>query len=76
MARLKWTVQFEVDEIWVADGFVMTDQRALEMLSNDLAYANMNSELGAKVIKAPKNERIAKLQGYKTVEDYLASLDE
>jgi hypothetical protein len=68
MAKLKWTVEFSVDETWVADGFILTDERALDMLSHDLGWANIGTELRAKVIKAPDPEKIAKLQGYKTVE--------
>jgi hypothetical protein len=26
--RLKWIVEFEVDESWVADGFELTNERA------------------------------------------------
>lgn len=59
----KWTVEFSVAPTWVADGFEMTDERALEMLSNDLSSA-YGYELGTKVIKAPSQERIRKEQGY------------
>lgn len=64
MAKFKWTVEFEVDEIWVADGFVMTDERALEMLATDLGWAS-ESELGAKVIKHPDMNKVAVAQGYR-----------
>jgi len=63
MTKFKWTVEFEVDECWVADGFNLTDERALAMLTADLCYAN-SEELKAKVIKSPDVERIAKVQGY------------
>ncbi len=59
MAKLKWTVVFEVDDVWIADGFNLDDDRALEMLSGDLTYAHIGSELGAKVIKAPTEKQIA-----------------
>jgi hypothetical protein len=61
--RFKWTVQFEVDETWVADGFDLTDERALEMLNGDLVSARTD-ELGARVIKAPTASSIRKAQGY------------
>ncbi|MEQ8308061.1 MAG: hypothetical protein RIA09_16005 [Hoeflea sp.] len=70
MAKLKWTVEFEIDATWVADGFVMTDERALEMLASDLGWAS-ESELGAKVIKHPSLLKIAKLQGYPSVKKML-----
>lgn len=71
MAKLKWTVEFEVDETWVADGFILTDERALEMLATDLGWAS-EAELGAKVIKQPSLTKIAKLQGYSSVKKMLA----
>lgn len=64
MAMLKWTVEFEVDESWVADGFTLTDERALDMLSHDLQWAIVDTELSARVVKAPSEDRIAKLQGW------------
>lgn len=73
MAKLKWTVEFEVDESWVADGFILTSDRALDMLSKDLGWANIGTELGAKVIKAPRPGLIAKLQGYDTIEKCLGN---
>ena len=63
MAMLRWTVEFAVDESWVADGFDLTDERAKEMLATDLGYA-YGHELGAKVLKYPSAERVARLQGY------------
>lgn len=59
---LKWTVEFSVDEIWVADGFDLTDERALDMLSSDLAFAMPEVELQAKVIKAPSRRKIQRIQ--------------
>lgn len=63
MKRFKWTVELTVDETWVADGFDLTDERALAMLAGDLSYA-YGYELGAKVLKAPKKDDILKAQGY------------
>jgi hypothetical protein len=58
-----WTVEFEVSENWVADGFDMTDERAFDMLQNDLTYAYPH-ELKARVVKRPNENAIAKVQGY------------
>ena len=63
MARMKWTVEIEVDECWVADGFEVTVERVLDMLQADLGYAR-ESELGARILSAPSPARIAKAQGY------------
>ena len=62
---ITWTVELSVSDNWVADGFELTDERALDMLASDLTFAYKGTELQAKVIKAPSKEQIAKLQGYK-----------
>ena len=63
MKKLKWVVEFTVSEIWVEDGFDLTDERLLEMLAGDLPYA-YEHELGAKILKAPDANLIKKIQGY------------
>jgi hypothetical protein len=63
--RFTWTVQFTVNPVWVADGFDLTDERALDMLANDLSYANIGTELDAKVLTAPDPDEIAMEQGYR-----------
>lgn len=63
MSMLRWTVEFAVDSSWVADGFDLTDERAKEMLNQDLRYA-YGHELGAKILKYPSAERVARLQGF------------
>lgn len=62
--KFKWVVEFEVDEIWVADGFDLTEDRAIEMLSEELPYANIDGELNAKILKSPDKNKILKVQGY------------
>jgi hypothetical protein len=64
----KWTVEFQVHETWVEDGFDLTDERALDMLAHDLSYANIGTELKAKVLDAPSPMRIKKAQGYPVAE--------
>lgn len=63
----KWTVEFEVSENWVADGFDLTDERALAMLQNDLGYA-YNHELKARVTKYASAHAVAKAQGFQNTE--------
>jgi hypothetical protein len=60
----KWTVEFSISENWVADGFDLTDERALSMLSRDLGFAYEGTEIQAKVVKAPSQAKILKAQGY------------
>ncbi len=63
MARQKWTIEIEVDDTWVADGFDMDDERAHIMLHEHLPWAR-DHELEARVTKAPNPNVIRKLQGY------------
>lgn len=59
----KWTVEFTVDETWVADGFDLNEERALGMVENALPFA-YEHEFSAKVIKSPEKSAILKAQGY------------
>ena len=69
--KLKWTVEFSVDESWVAAGFDLTKERAHEMLATDLAGAH-NHEILTKIVKAPDPDHIATLQGYANAKEMRA----
>lgn len=58
----RWTVEFQVTENWVADGFDLTDERAFGMLANDLQYA-YGHELKARVVRKPSKAAIEKAEG-------------
>jgi hypothetical protein len=58
-----WVVRFTVDPTWVADGFCMTDERALSMLASEVSGAH-GSELSAQVLHAPSALQIVRMQGY------------
>ena len=62
--RYTWIVRFDVSPEWVADGFIMTDERANEMLSLALPFADEEHEIRAAVIAAPSFARIMAEQGY------------
>lgn len=62
LKRFKWTVEIEVSETWVADGFNLTDNRANDIVQRALPYAT-GSEVSARVLKAPSPESIAIAQG-------------
>lgn len=64
-----WIVRFEVCGTWIADGFDLTHERALDMLATDLGMANIGEELNARVIAAPPADTIAQEQGYKDAAD-------
>jgi hypothetical protein len=70
MAKFKWTIEIEVDETWVADGFDATDERMHSMLAHHLPYA-YGHELKAKVLARPADEAVAKAQGFRNVAEYL-----
>ena len=55
---LKFTVEFEVDARWIADGFDLTDERAGTMLEQALPFANSETEIRAKVVKRPSKAAI------------------
>jgi hypothetical protein len=59
----KWTITFEIDAIWVADGFDMTNDRAKDMIERELAFSR-NDETRVKVLKAPSAKAILREQGY------------
>lgn len=68
--KFKWTIEVEMDEAWVADGFDMTDERVSNMLQAYMPHV-YGHEVGGRVLKRPPDEAVAKAQGYKTVEAYL-----
>lgn len=73
MAKFKWTVEIEIDETWVEDGFDLEDDDAVaDMIKGSrLGYAT-SQEVKSKVLKRPPDELVAKAMGYGTVKEYLA----
>jgi hypothetical protein len=63
MKTFKWVVEFEVTETWVADGFNITNQKAMGMMEEALPFAS-GAEFKATVLKAPDAKLIRKTQGY------------
>jgi hypothetical protein len=65
MKKFKWTVEIEVDETWVADGYEATAERVKEaILEHSLGYA-YDHEVKVTLLKAPKASDVEKAQGYK-----------
>jgi len=60
---MKWILEVEVSDKWVAVGFNLTAERAHEMFCNELIYA-YNDEITVKILTAPANDDILKCQGY------------
>lgn len=63
-----WVVRLDVHKTWVEDGFELTEPRARDMLAGTLSYAD-GSELGAKLIRSPDADRVAKMMGYDNAKD-------
>lgn len=68
MAKFKWTVEFTVDEVWVADGFEIDKDRALDMIATTLPHS-VSTEFNARIIAKPPADKIARAQGYKSAAD-------
>ena len=66
--RFKWTIEIEVDETWVADGFNLTDDSATEMLGKRLGWA-YSHEFSARVLTSPPPVEIQRAQGFLKCED-------
>lgn len=69
MSKQKWTVEIEVDDTWVADGFDLTTERMHDIMTRAMSFA-YSEEIACKVIARPDDEVIATLQGYPTVAEW------
>ncbi len=63
MKFIKWIVEIQVEESWVADGFDLTKDRLHDMVSKDLGGA-YSTEIKTKILSKPLTQTIKKLQGY------------
>ena len=59
--KFTWIVEFEVDKIWVADGFDPSSNDFKDMLWNNLSYA-YSHEIYARIVKAPERSQIQRAQ--------------
>ena len=57
--KYRWVVEFTIDEVWVADGFRMTDEDARDMISDRLPHS-YSHETDAKVLESPPVDELAK----------------
>lgn len=58
----KWTIQIEIAERWVADGFNLTDEQAQDMIEQRLSCATPD-EVKARVVRAPSASALASAKG-------------
>lgn len=66
LARFVWTLEIEVDEIWVADGFDFTDGRVASVRDNLIPEA-YTTEVAARVLSRPSSDEVRLAQGYEPV---------
>jgi hypothetical protein len=60
----KWTVEIEISEVWVADGYEVEAERLKDtILEHSLGYA-FDTEVKVKVLSKPSIKAIRKVQGY------------
>lgn len=59
----KWTIEIEVDETWVEDGFDLRNDNIHAKVSTFLPSA-YGHEIKARVLSAPPVKAIRKAQGY------------
>lgn len=59
--KFKWTIEIEVDPIWVADGFDLNEENVQDRVWKMLPYA-LGHEFKAKVLKAPPKKLIEETQ--------------
>ncbi|EPC4020290.1 hypothetical protein ACRZPD_000265 [Enterobacter kobei] len=60
-----YVVRFDIAPLWIADGFILSDETALAMLAECLDYACDATELAARVLVAPNSARIEDEQEYR-----------
>jgi hypothetical protein len=70
----KWTIEIEISETWVEDGFDVTDDRLHNLLMKALPWAS-GDEVAGRVLTRPSDERVAKAMGYPSVRAYLQARD-
>ena len=59
----KWTIEIEIDPVWVADGFEPDDDWVCDMLMRELSSAT-GDEVRGRIIARPDKARILREQGY------------
>jgi hypothetical protein len=61
----KWVIEIEVDKVWVADGFDITENSFIAelLLKHWLTHA-YGYEVKSKILSSPGKRRIKKMQGY------------
>lgn len=67
--KFKWTIEIEVDKVWIQDGFDPDAEQIKYIFLRALGFAQ-DGEVKVKVVERPSDRDIATAQGYKTVRAY------
>lgn len=60
----KWTVEIEVNEVWVADGFQVTEEGLRDAFQEYFLPLSTEGEVKVAVVKTPTVKALRKAQGY------------
>jgi hypothetical protein len=60
----KWTIEVEVAEVWVEDGFDPDVRQWHEAITGTMLGFATEGEVSVRVLSKPSPKRIAKAQGY------------
>lgn len=66
----RWTLEVDVDEQWVADGFDLTREATREAMINAVLGSAHPLERSIRLVDGPADEDVARAQGFKSVEAY------
>ena len=60
---MKWTVEIDIDNSWIADGFELEADNLRDAINESLLGYARPEEIKVKILKAPSKINILKLQG-------------
>ena len=60
----KWTIELEVADTWVADGFDLADDDVADLLLRGPLSNAVEGEVRGRVVRAPSPAAIRREQGY------------
>ena len=60
--RFRWRIEIEIDEVWVADGFEVTEDRIHDMVVSAIGFARPDEVL-VRILASPHPDEILQAQG-------------
>lgn len=67
---LKWTVEIEIDETVIAEGFTLTENRVRDMLDSGMPAGSEN-KFTIRIVGRPESSEILAAKGFKTNEEFV-----